>query len=254
MRTRPSIALVVVASLHASVAAGSSKACSEQEVVGESCREFGETPGWPGKWWNQYPAIALSLGLRSASYDTTRGGAFDGNVESSSLAYHFPGSAMGAGVVRSYGLDLGALYYMVPYLYLGADVVATLGNYGAPSFHSNGLVISPSSPLNVSQWEAGGVLGARLPLGWVALRADVLLGASWLSLDQYALSGGHERTATAEAVSLLVEPRVHLDVWTRPFLTVSAFAAMPGFVPATLSGGVELTGHFRAFDGAFALF
>jgi hypothetical protein len=48
---------------------------------------------------------------------------------------------------------------------------------------------------------------------------------------------------------LLLEPRVSVDLWASPFLTLSAFAAMPSFDERATSGGIVLAGHFRAFDG-----
>ncbi len=57
-----------------------------------------------------------------------------------------------------------------------------------------------------------------------------------------------------QAAPTSAEPRVFVDLWATPYLTVSAFGAMPGFDPRAASGGVVISGHFGAFDGRASVF
>lgn len=182
------------------------------------------------------------------------GAAFDGNVESSPLAYHFSGNALGPSAVETYGLELGALWFPTPYTYVGPAVAFGFGYSGATPAVAGGLSLQPRGTLNASITDLGLVAGLRLPLGVFSLRADVLAGGQWISIDQYVQSGSSSLTATASSTVLLVEPRVSLDLWANPYFTVSAVAAMPNFDERALSGGLMLAGHFRAFDGKSSIF
>jgi hypothetical protein len=194
------------------------------------------------------------LSGRTLSYVPSSGGTFDGNVESSPLAYHFTGSALGSSAVRSYGGETGAAWLPFPYLYLGAALAFGMGSASPPAFTANGLTITPGAGVNVSDTGVGGVVGVRLPLGALSLRADALLGASFLSLDEYVSTGGRQLTASGSATAFLVEPRLHADVWLTPFVTVGLFATMPSFTPSATNAGFSLAFHTSAFDGRFRVF
>jgi len=102
--------------------------------------------------------------------------------------------------------------------------------------------------------DLGASAGLRLPLGPVSLRGEMLVGANWVSLSQYASNATNKLTSTATAITALIEPRAAIDLWVTPFATVSLFGAMPSFEPSAVDAGIMLSGHFRAFDGRYGLF
>jgi hypothetical protein len=72
-----------------------------------------------------------------------------------------------------------------------------------------------------------------------------------VSLQQYATMTAGQTAATAQSVFWLVEPRVAADLWVSPFVAISAFATMPGFVPQATNAGIAVAWHPRSFDGRY---
>ena len=93
--------------------------------------------------------------------------------------------------------------------------------------------------------------GVRLPLGPLSVRGEMLGGAEWISLQQYASIGQGSMTANATTVTWLLEPRVAVDLWTTPYTAVSVFGTMPGFDSRAVNGGVAFAVHLRSFDGRY---
>jgi len=229
-------------------------ACKDADVpVGAQCRKYGEA-------WDESAGFLARLHLvgwlsaRTLTYAPASGTTFDGNVETSPIAYHFPGSSLGTSPLRTYGGETGVAWVPVPYFYVGVAAGYGLGASSPKPFTTNGLTITPGAGQNTDDTIFGGVIGARLPLGRVSLRADALIGGSWFDFDQYGATSANQLTATASASALFVEPRVHLDVWLTPFFTLGAFAAMPSFDPASTNVGLTLAAHTTAFDGRYVVF
>jgi hypothetical protein len=218
---------------------------SPDAVVGDGCTQYARD--WSSEFW----PVSASLSARTLSYVPGRGASFDGNVESSPLAYHFAGSALGVAAMRAYGGETTLLWLPSRFLYLGAAGGYAAGNYSGAPIKVAGLTITPGTPLNMSQSELGVLAGVRIPLGWVAVRAGAMIGANWISLDQYAAPSttGSSLTSTASAVELLVEPRLDVDVFLTPVFSIGAFATMPFLVPQATNVGLTFTAHLRAFDG-----
>jgi hypothetical protein len=240
--------LVSVGFLAAAVAwtceAGAECKPSPDAVVGDECAPYAKD--WSSELW----PVSASLSARTFTYVPGRGATFDGNVESSPLAYHFAGSALNVAALRAYGGETTLLWLPSRFFYLGAVGGYAGGNYASPPIKVDGLSITPATPLNMSQTQVGVLAGVRLPLGWVAVRAGAMIGASWISLDQYAApSTGSSLTSTASAVELVVEPRLDVDVFVTPFFSIGAFATMPLLVPQATNAGLTFTAHLRAFDG-----
>jgi hypothetical protein len=253
--SRVSRTLLVVASLGTMAAPRlAAAACKDANVpVGADCRKYGDSWGDSAGFLPHFPIVAW-VSARTLSYPTSSGGMFDGNVESSPLAYHFRGNALGSSAIRSYGGETGLAWLVVPYFYVGANLAYGAGHSSASPFVANGLTLSPGAGLNVDDTVVSGVVGMRLPLGPISVRADLLAGASLMSVDQYATSGANQLTATGSATGLYLEPRVHVDVWVTPFFSVGAFAGMPSLDPTGTNAGITLSVHTVAYDGRSSLF
>lgn len=248
-------ALVVAAILLGGVSVPelASAACKDANApVGSDCRKYGDSWGDSVGFLQRFPIVAWAS-VRTLSYPSSSGGMFDGNVESSPLAYHFPGSVLGSSI-RSYGGETGLGWFVVPYFYVGANLAYGMARSSAAPFVANGLTLTPGAGLNVEDTLVTGVVGARLPLGPISVRLDLLAGASLMSLDQYATSGTNQLTATGSATGLYLEPRIHVDVWATPFFSVGAFAGMPNLDPTGTNVGITLLVHTVAYDGRFSVF
>jgi hypothetical protein len=198
----------------------------------------------------RYPLV-LSVGLRSLSYQPSSRDRFDGGVQTSATGYQFTGDALGDSTVRSYGAELGLDWAFTSFVYAGAAAAWGEGAWSAPPFAAGGLTIDPRATVNAHMWLTGVRAGVRLPLGPLSVRGELLGGAEWISLQQYASVGQSSMTATATTVTWLLEPRVAVDLWTTPFTALSVFGTMPGFDSRAANGGVAFAVHLRSFDGRY---
>jgi hypothetical protein len=198
----------------------------------------------------RYPLV-LSVGLRSLSYAPSSRDRFDGAVASSSTGYAFTGDALGDSPVRAYGGELGADWAFSSYVYAGAAAAWGEGAWSASPFPAGSLTIEPRATVNAHLWQTGLRAGVRLPLGPVSMRGELLGGAEWISLQQYATVGQASMTANASTVTWLLEPRVAVDLWTTPYTVLSVFGTMPGFDSRASNGGVTFAFHLRSFDGRY---
>lgn len=94
----------------------------------------------------------------------------------------------------------------------------------------------------------GAVLGARVPLGNLRLSAEVFAGGRTLQLAVDSAVGACETTSYAYSSRAAIEPRVRLEAWVSPWLTLGAFAGSDLLSPGPAAGAF-LSGHTRAFDG-----
>jgi hypothetical protein len=198
----------------------------------------------------RYPLV-LSVGLRSLSYEPSSRDRFDGMVQTSPTGYQFTGDALGDSAVRAYGAELGLDWAFTSFVYAGAAAAWGEGAWSAAPFTAGGLTIDPRATVNAHMWLTGLRAGIRLPLGPLSVRGEVLGGAEWVSLQQYASVGPSSMTATATTVAWLIEPRVAVDLWTTPFTALSVFGTMPGFDSRAVNGGVAFAVHLRSFDGRY---
>lgn len=196
--------------------------------------------------------LILSIGVRSLSYAPSSHDRFDGNVQASPMGYAFNGDALGDAPLRAYGLEVGADYALTPLIYAGVATAWGEGTWSAQPFQADGVTVSPRATVNSHMWLTGVRAGVRLPLGPVSFRAELLGGAKWIDLQQFAGMAGGQMTADATTVSWLVEPRVSADLWVTPYLVVSAFAAMPEANAQAANGGLMLAWHWRSFDGRYS--
>ncbi|HEX3345110.1 MAG TPA: hypothetical protein VHS09_11090 [Polyangiaceae bacterium] len=198
----------------------------------------------------RYPLV-LSVGLRSLSYFPSSHDRFDGSVQTSPAGYQFTGDALGDSAVRAYGAELGLDWAFSSFFYAGAAAAWGEGAWSAPSFTTGAMTIDPRATVNAHMWLTGARAGVRLPLGPLSVRGELLGGAEWVSLQQYASIAQSTMTANASTVTWLLEPRLAVDLWTTPFTAVSVFAAMPGFDSRAANGGILFAVHLRSFDGRY---
>jgi hypothetical protein len=197
--------------------------------------------------------LVLSIGVRSLSYAPSSHDRFDGNVASSPTGYSFNGDALGDTPLRAYGVEIGADYALTPLVYAGLATAWGEGSWSAQPFQAGGVTVSPRATVNSHMWLTGARAGVRLPLGPVSLRAEVLGGAQWMDLQQFATTTtGGQMSADATTVAWLVDPRVAADLWVTPYVVVSAFAAMPELDTRAANGGLLLAWHLRSFDGRYS--
>jgi len=196
--------------------------------------------------------LVLSVGVRSLSYVPSSHDRFDGSVQSSSLGYDFTGDQLGSSPLRAYGAEIGADYGLTPLVYVGAAAAWGEGSWSAQPFDAGSTTVSPRATVNSHMWLTGLRAGVRLPLGPVSLRAEVLGGAQWIDLQQFATSGGMQMTADASTVAWLVEPRVAADLWVTPYTVLSVFASMPDGSSSAADAGLMVAWHWRSFDGRYS--
>jgi hypothetical protein len=198
----------------------------------------------------RYPLV-LSVGLRSLSYEPSSRDRFDGSVQTSPAGYQFTGDALGDSAVRAYGAEVGLDWAFTSFVYAGAAAAWGEGAWSAAPFNAGALTIDPRATVNAHLWLTGVRAGVRLPLGPLSVRGEMLGGAEWISLQQYASIGQGSMTANATTVTWLLEPRVAVDLWTTPYTAVSVFGTMPGFDSRAVNGGVAFAVHLRSFDGRY---
>jgi hypothetical protein len=198
----------------------------------------------------RYPLV-LSVGLRSLSYEPSSRDRFDGNVQTAATAYQFTGDSLGDSAVRAYGAEIGLDWAFSSFFYAGAAAAWGEGAWSAPPFAAGDLTIDPRATVNAHLWLTGVRAGVRLPLGPLSVRGEMLGGAEWIALQQYASVGQAQMTANASTVTWLLEPRVAVDLWTTPYTAVSVFGTMPGFDSRAANGGVAFAVHLRSFDGRY---
>ncbi len=198
------------------------------------------------------PALSVSLGLRTRSYVPSSRDRFDGTVPSSPAGYSFQGDALGDSTVRAYGGELAVDWAFTPFTYAGAVGAWGAGEWSAAPFSAGATTVQPRATVNARLWLTGLRAGVRLPLGPISVRAEVLGGGEWISLQQLATGASGPMSADASSAVWLLEPRAAVDLWTSPYTAVSVFGAMPGFDSRATNAGVSFAIHARSFDGRYA--
>jgi len=222
----------------------SAAACSEvSDVVGHQlCGRFGA--GWSER--THLPALSIEAGLFTRQLDA--GFATSGVMEhdTGSFAYSVATEsdrATAAGAALRLALALPEPFYLGADLEIGgllsgsgADVEMT-GGGGGP-------IMAAHRTLYLG---AGGVAGVRAQLGRAGLAAEMVAGVRDVSLAVNSQHGACILSETHHRTAAFVEPRVKIDVWLSPWITIAAFAG------GELDGdskmiGASLAYHLRAFD------
>ena len=248
---RPTLALaVVLGGLSLSSAARASHSCIEvSDIVGyQRCSHYGST-------WATEDSPPLTLGV-NASYLAIdpRGRSYKGvmKVGTRTTPIEYDGSALGKSSVGSGGVGLRITGFLLPFFYAGIEYGITLGRTQPGSFISDGASFQRGGALIDTTVLFGGALfGLRLPLGRVSVRGDLFLGGYGLSLVQAVTKGALMNAKVSMSASApLVEPRVSVDLWATPWVTLSGSYGRNLVDGGTQAGALSVTFHGRAFDGA----
>jgi hypothetical protein len=133
--------------------------------------------------------------------------------------------------------------------YLGADleIGGLLSDSGADVEMTGagaGAVMAAHRTLYLG---AGGVAGVRARLGRAGLAAEMVAGVRDVSLSVDSQHGACILSETHHRTAAFVEPRVKIDMWLTPWITIAGFAG------GELDGDSKMVGasiayHLRAFD------
>jgi hypothetical protein len=223
----------------------SGESCDEvSDVVGQQrCSRFGES-------WSQrarMPAMAIEAGLFTRQLEA--GFSVGGTMvhETESFAYQVAtvrDRATAAGAALRVSLALPAP------LYVGADLeLGGLLSDGGADVDMGG--VAAAGPIMAAHrtlyMGAGGVAGVRGQLGRAGLAAEVVAGVRDVALSVESQHGDCLASETHHRTAAFAEPRVRIDVWLTPWVTVAGFAG------SDLDGdskvvGASLAFHLRAFD------
>jgi hypothetical protein len=177
-------------------------------------------------------AMSLAMGWRADSFDPN-GHTFDvKHVGYANTIGSFDGKNLGP--IRGNGFFLDVRVHATPHWYAGVDLGAAWGDPPTASFSTRGGEMLGWDSAMV--FAMAGVVGARLPLGRVSLRGELVAGLHGAALVAKADS------LSAETAAPMVQPRLAADVWLDHFWVVEAFAGPQVF-------GLGLAFHSQAFDG-----
>ena len=189
-------------------------------------------------------AMSISTGYRSDGFDPN-GHTFDvkhaGYVNTIGS---FDGRALEP--IRGDGFFIDVRVHPRPHWYAGVDLAVVVA--GAPTAR---FVAAGGMPV---MWDSSammtmaGVVGARVPLGRVSLRAELVAGLHDMTLvamtnTPQALSG--------DATEAVVQPRAAVDVWLHHWWVVEAYAGVNALDSSERTFGVGLGFHSQAFDGRY---
>ncbi len=226
-------AVIIAAVLATSTAALADDDCRGDDTWSEQCSVM-----WPQREGRK-PA-SFAIGWASEAFDPS-GTNFEvkQNGTLAPVVGHVSGSNYG--LLRGNGFYVDVRVHPTRDLYVGVSCraafldtlparVAFAGM--APSFDSGALIVM------------AGLAGARIPLGPLALRGELVAGIHGAELSSSMLSadGG---------VAPLLEPRVAIDVRLGKFTTLEAYGGENILARDERVFGIGLGVHLQAFDGRY---
>lgn len=208
--------------------------CHGRDADSESCSAL-----WPTHD-GRAPA-AVTSGWISDAFNPA-GHSFDENRTGyANLTGRFSGDRLEP--MRGNGFYLDVRVHLTPMLYAGVDLRAASADAPAATFAFAG-----GQPMTWdSAWlmTMAGVAGARIPLGRLSLRAEIVAGLHGAELSSQAMD------TSASTVAPLVEPRLAADLWLSPWWALEAMAGANALDRSEHVFGVGLALHLQAFDGRF---
>jgi hypothetical protein len=224
----------------------SGSSCSEvSDVVGhQRCTRFGA--GWAGR--ARLPALSAEVGVFTRALDTgfTAAGAMEHDTATVAYSVAPDGDrSTAAGAAMRLSMALPA------HLYIGADLElgGLLTGTGADVEMVPGQD-APTPSMTASRrlyMGAGGVAGVRGRLGPAALSAELVAGLRDVSLSVESHLGTCILSETHHRLAAFAEPRIRLDLWLTPWVTLAAFAGSDINGNSRMIGS-SLSFHLRAFD------
>jgi hypothetical protein len=222
----------------------SASACSEvSDVVGHRrCGRFGA--GWSER--AHLPALSIEAGLFTRQLDA--GFARTGVMEHDTGSFAYSVSTDSDRATATGAAMRVALALPEPF-YLGADLeIGGLVSDGGADVEMTGASAGPIMAAHRTLYlGAGGVAGVRAQLGRAGLAAEMVAGVRDVSLSVNSQHGACILSETHHRTAAFVEPRVKIDVWLTPWITIAGFAG------GELDGdsrmiGASIAYHLRAFD------
>lgn len=243
--------LFAVALLTVALPASAKSECVEQsDVVGERvCGRFGDR-------WSVERTFPISIGFGLwTSHVEPRGRTWRATPEKeSSSSVGVAGSAMGIRAIDAVGFDLRILAHPSPHSYVGFDQALAFGAVDSAVAPTGSYAFRDTRSLDYVHARSSVVVGVRVPLGRLALRAETLLGVDIVGLSLEVQKGqGEWKRGSLNSISLLIEPRLACELWTGPWSTVSVWGGTNFVHPNDRSMGVSFAIHGRAFDGKLSL-
>ena len=149
----------------------------------------------------------------------------------------------GLAPVRGDGVFLDVRFHVTAHWYAGVDLrVAWADPPGVTFVSRGGTAMAWDSAMLFTM---AGVVGARLPLGRVSLRGELVGGIHGATLQAMTSA---PNTIVAEADAALVEPRLAADVWLSRNCVVEAFAGSNLLAPSEHVFGIGAGFHWQASD------
>ncbi len=229
-------------------AAGSS--CSEvSDVVGhQRCGHFGAS--WAGA--ARRPPITTEIGFFARRLHAGFGASGVMEHDTGSFAYQVLPEDDGR---TAAGAALRLAMVLPGHLYVGTDFEigglvsgASVGVEMSAAGDGGAGGSTPSMTADQTLYlAAGGVAGVRGRLGPLVLAAEAVAGVRDVSLSVDSRHGACILSDTHHRVAGFIEPRVKIDVWLSPWITIAGFA---GTELDGKSGmvGTSVAFHMRAFD------
>lgn len=225
--------------------------CREvSDIVGyERCTAYGA--GWSVE---RTSPIRIDFGLHYLAL-APRGRTLEGSFGTREPgAFRYSGDDV-QGPLAALMLELRPSIFVVSGLYVGYELGAGAGHAALPGTTTSGgwRVGASSAAVNLFALNFGGVAGYRIPAGSVSIRLESMLGLRIISASQTAASDAYpsRREASVTLFTWAVEPRIALDVWVSPSITLAAFAGVNALGLGDRSIGLALGVHSRTYDGAW---
>lgn len=148
-------------------------------------------------------------------------------------------------------LDARYGVHVIDYLYVGVELSLGAGSEVSSSRTRELMVVRPGSLLYLG---GGAVVGTSLPLGDFRLRGELLTGFRSVHLEIETQLEDCIETETHSTWAWAVEPRLAMDYWVKPYLTLGAFVGMDVLELGSVYGGVGVALHIVSFDGMDSVF
>lgn len=196
-----------------------------------------------------YPRLTIAVGTSLHSFGLA-GTAFAGTADhDDGIAYRIAGDTMGP-EARAAGasFDMRVTNAVTDHFYLGVEgQMGGVGLVGGPVMVSQGdsLLLQPHGGLYLA---GGGLAGAVVSIGAYDLRGEVVAGGRAVGLQVHSQHLNCTDDSTAWGAQPWIEPRVAIERWVSPWVTVGAFAGENALRRGDTSFGLTITGHVRAFD------
>lgn len=223
----------------------SGDSCAEvSDVVGhQQCARFGDA--WSRR--ARHPALSAEVGLFSRVLDS--GFSASGTMEHDTATVAYSAApdtdrSTAAGASLRLALALPAHIYVGADLEIGGLVSGTGAEVQMDPASEAAAAMSASRRLYVG---AGGVAGVRGRLGPTALSAELVAGVRDVSMSVDSQLGACVLSETHHRVAAFAEPRVRVDLWITPWVSIAAFAGSDVTGNSRMLGG-NVAFHLRAFD------